>query len=222
MFPGKYKPTLGHFFIRLMEQKGLLLRNYTQNIDTLEREAGITSEKLVEAHGSFSDAHCIDCHKQHSLEHLKQSILNDESPRCSSCNGFVKPDIVFFGESLPERFFTLSKQDFRKCDLLIVAGTSLTVHPFASLINLVDEKCVRLLINREEVGKRPSPGSLEAMMAMFSGSSSRSGFLFDEPDNTRDAKWLGSIDDGVLELAKLLGWEEELKELANSYQSPML
>ena len=61
----------------------------------------------------------------------------------------VKPDIVFFGENLPERFFKCVRDDFKQCDLLIVLGTSLVVQPFASLIDRVGPHCPRLLINME-------------------------------------------------------------------------
>ena len=72
-------------------------------------------------------------------------------PRCTiaKCKGVVKPDIVFFGENLPERFFKCVREDFKQCDLLIVLGTSLVVQPFASLIDRVGPHCPRLLINME-------------------------------------------------------------------------
>ena len=67
----KTQPTFAHHFSKLLEDKGMLLRNYTQNIDTLERVAGVSGEKLVEAHGSFSGAHCIDCKKEHTIDEIK-------------------------------------------------------------------------------------------------------------------------------------------------------
>ena len=75
--------------------------------------------------------------------------------RCArdDCDALVKPDIVFFGENLPERFGEKASEDFPKCDLLIVAGTSLAVHPFAGLVGEVDEGTPRLLVNREKVGE---------------------------------------------------------------------
>ena len=74
-------------------------------------------------------------------------------PRCTiaKCKGVVKPDIVFFGENLPERFFKCVREDFKQCDLLIVLGTSLVVQPFASLIDRVGPHCPRLLINMEVI-----------------------------------------------------------------------
>lgn len=68
LYPGQYHPTSAHYFITLLATKGLLLRCYTQNIDGLEREAGITKDLLVEAHGSFTTAKCIDCAKEHNAD----------------------------------------------------------------------------------------------------------------------------------------------------------
>jgi NAD-dependent SIR2 family protein deacetylase len=59
-----FTPTLSHYFVKLLEDQGRLLRHYTQNIDTLERKAGIAGDKLVEAHGSFASAHCVGCKKE--------------------------------------------------------------------------------------------------------------------------------------------------------------
>jgi len=109
----------------------------------------------VEAHGAFHTGHCIDCRKEYSQAWIKERILVDkdeaEIPRCTraNCGGVVKPDIVFFGENLPERFFKCVTNDFKQCDLLIVLGTSLVVQPFASLIDRVGPHCPRLLINME-------------------------------------------------------------------------
>ena len=61
LYPGTYKPTLTHTFVRLLQDKGILLRCFTQNIDTLERMAGVKADKIVEAHGSFATSRCIDC-----------------------------------------------------------------------------------------------------------------------------------------------------------------
>jgi len=207
LFPGKYRPTPAHYFIRLLHEKGLLLRNFTQNIDTLEREAGIDGDKIVEAHGSFALCHCLQCRKEHSTEEYKVKLYSqdDPIPKCE-CGGLIKPDIVFFGESLPDRFWDLRKEDFPKCDLLIVIGTSLKVQPFCGLIADVSRSCVRLLINREEVGTEVDP------MALIFGRKT-SAFAFNKPHNWRDVKWLGDIQDGVEEFVKLLGWEQDYAKL---------
>lgn len=75
LYPGSFKPTICHYFIRLLEEKGMLLRHYTQNIDTLERVAGISGEKLVEAHGTFHTGHCLECRKEYPLEYMKGRFI---------------------------------------------------------------------------------------------------------------------------------------------------
>jgi len=132
MYPGNYKPTRGHYFLKLLEKKNLLQRVYTQNIDTLERVAGVSDDLLIEAHGSFNTAKCIKCKKEYSQQWVKKKIFNDEIPECTICgkNAYVKPDIVFFGEQLPEKFHDFSEKEFVDCDLLIIIGTSMNVKPF--------------------------------------------------------------------------------------------
>ena len=82
---------------------------FTQNIDTLERKAGVPAEKIVEAHGSFADQHCIDCGAAYPEDKRRDAISNKEIARCTKkkCNGLVKPDIVFFGESVSRDLGTL-------------------------------------------------------------------------------------------------------------------
>ena len=88
-----------------MHEKKLLLRNFTQNIDTLERLAGLDGDMIVEAHGSFASASCVDCHKAAEEEMVRAKVMQAQVARCVECNGLIKPDITFFGESLPPRFF---------------------------------------------------------------------------------------------------------------------
>lgn len=95
LYPGTFKPTPSHYFVKMLDQKGLLLRHYTQNIDTLERIAKIEGEKIVEAHGTFYTNHCLKCNKSYSMEWVKEEIFKDNVPTCTFCNAVVKPDIVF-------------------------------------------------------------------------------------------------------------------------------
>lgn len=143
LFPEQYLPTYTHYFIKLLNKKGILLRNYTQNIDGLERQAEIPDSRLVESHGTMSTCSCIQCSKPYKTEWFKKQILQSNSyfelldhvdaiPRCK-CGGLIKPDIVFFNEPLPQKFNWMSTADMASCDLLIVLGTSLSVQPFASI-----------------------------------------------------------------------------------------
>ncbi|KAM4795556.1 NAD-dependent protein deacetylase sirtuin-2 isoform 1-T1 [Rhinophrynus dorsalis] len=206
LYPGQFKPTVCHYFIRLLKEKGLLLRCYTQNIDTLERVAGLSSDDLVEAHGTFHSSHCVGtfCRAEYPLPWMKEKIFSDLIPKCEKCNNLVKPDIVFFGESLPSRFFSAIKSDFPKVDLLIVMGTSLQVQPFASLVSKVPSKTPRLLINKEKTGEGDPFFSLLGLGG---------GMDFDSEKAYRDVAWLGNCDDGCLALAEFLGWKAELEEL---------
>ncbi|KAK9809478.1 hypothetical protein WJX73_001974 [Symbiochloris irregularis] len=208
LFPGAFKPTPTHCFINLLAKKGLLQRCYTQNIDSLERQAGVDPDLIVAAHGNFDGAHCIDCGRERPIDQVKAAVLSGKPCRCSTCNGLVKPDIVFFGEGLPERFFRLTASDFDDCDLLIVLGTSLVVQPFASLVGQVGENTPRALINKEKV---TGGGGFSGLL---SGRGSSSSFNFGD-SNCRDALFLGDCDEGIWQLSRLLGWETELKGLVD-------
>ena len=111
-----------------MADKNLLMRIYTQNIDNLEELAGVPEDKLVECHGHFRTASCIECHRAADGQTVKKTIVDQgEVPKCDKCGGNVKPDIVFFGENLPSRFHNLLRNDIRKADLMLILGTSLQV-----------------------------------------------------------------------------------------------
>jgi NAD+-dependent protein deacetylase SIR2 len=186
LYPGKYRPTITHSFIRLLHDKGLLLKLFTQNIDCLEREAGVPDDKIVEAHGSFARQSCIECKQPYPEEDIKRHIAHKEIPRCHECKGLVKPEIVFFGEQLPAEFFR-NRDLPMQSDLCIVMGTSLTVQPFASLPGMARSWTPRLLINKERVG------------GLGSGAD--------------DVLLLGDCDDGVRKLAKACGWLDDLEKL---------
>ncbi|ORY53706.1 SIR2-domain-containing protein, partial [Rhizoclosmatium globosum] len=193
LYPGNFKPTVGHYFIKVLSEKKMLVRNFTQNIDTLERVAGIDESLLVEAHGSFATASCIGHFNASPLAPsdesfsfsptfsftppywVKKKVFEDEIPRCLDCGGLVKPDITFFGESLPTRLDDCLS-DLDDADAIIVMGSSLQVFPFALLPSLVRNTVPRLLINRELAGDFDEDGG-------FSGA---------------DATYLGTCDDGCL------------------------
>lgn len=105
----------------------------------------------------------------------------------------------------------LTPQDFHSCDLLIVLGTSLSVQPFASLVNRVPASCPRLLLNLESVGE------VEPARTRFASTSAAEGFDFEgvtsRKEGIRDVRFLGTSDEGVRQLAKALGWEGELDEM---------
>ncbi|ETN39924.1 uncharacterized protein HMPREF1541_06151 [Cyphellophora europaea CBS 101466] len=188
LYPGNFRPTVTHSFISLLHKKGRLLKLFTQNIDCLERQAGVPDDKIVEAHGSFAKQRCVECKTEYPDDQMKQRVAQKEVPHCvkKTCNGLVKPDIVFFGEALPEAFHQ-NRSLPATADLAIVMGTSLTVQPFASLPSFVSEETPRVLINLERVG----------------GLGSRSD----------DVLLLGDCDVGVRKFADAMGWRDELEAL---------
>ncbi|CAO1622499.1 unnamed protein product [Parajaminaea phylloscopi] len=231
LYPGNFAPTLTHYFLRLLDEKGKLLRIFTQNIDTLERIAGVPADRIVEAHGSFATSRCLRCQKEVEPDWIKELCMKGQVAHCpeAACQkksadgkgGLVKPDIVFFGEGLPSRFFS-QLDDLKQADLLITMGTSLQVHPFASLIDRVRPSCPRLLINLERVGDiggEDQPGgssTLRGLGTLFR----ESGFDFDglavgrkNKDKIRDVFFQGRTDEGVRILAKECGWEKDLDKL---------
>lgn len=188
LYPGKFLPSKFHYFIRLCQEKNLLKRCYTQNIDTLERIAGVNDELVVEAHGSFVANHCINCKHAMDTETLKK-LMKITIPTCPKCDSYVKPDIVFFGEALPVKFFDCWDEDVEDIDLAVIAGTSLAVYPFASLPAEVAKKSQRMLINRELCGD------------------------FETYPRKSDVVLLEDCDAIAQKLCKLLDWEDELLEL---------
>ncbi|KAH9936341.1 DHS-like NAD/FAD-binding domain-containing protein [Fomitopsis serialis] len=184
LLPGRFRPTATHSFVRLLNDHKFLHTCFTQNIDTLERRAGVPGNKIVEAHGSFASQHCIECSTEYDGEKMRQALKTGEIARCPECDGLVKPDIVFFGEALPQLFHQ-SVPNLRNADLLFVIGTSLTVQPFASLASLVPAHCPRVLINLDPVG--------------------------DFGNRSDDVICLGRCDEVVRDLCKELGWGDELE-----------
>ncbi|KRY23264.1 NAD-dependent protein deacetylase sirtuin-3, mitochondrial [Trichinella patagoniensis] len=184
LFPGNHKPNEVHYFIRLLQEKDLLLRVYTQNID----DAGINHNMIVEAHGSFRCGKCTQCSKKVSFIEVQDVVRRKEVPLCQRCRGVIKPDVVFFGEMLPLRFMKYVN-DIPSADLLIVMGTSLEVYPFAGIIDLVKHTTPRLLINKIAVGQ------------------------FSENPRQNDYIYEGDVVKGILELCKLLHWTNDLTAL---------
>lgn len=143
MLPLGFEPNITHRVLAKWEEAGKLSAVVTQNIDGLHQRAG--SKKVYELHGSVLRNYCTRCGKFHSAEFIKES---DGIPRCD-CGGIVKPDVVLYEESLDQNTIEKSVMAIYNADMLIVAGTSLTVYPAAGLINYYQGKRL-VLINRDE------------------------------------------------------------------------
>lgn len=205
IFPSNFSPSNTHMFIKHLEEKGTLLRNYTQNIDTLEKISEIS--KVVHCHGSFDQATCQVCRDKVDGNYIRDKIMASEIPYCDKCsnNGFLKeglsaddentpqpilkPDIVFFGENLPDEFDRLIEQDREEADLMIVIGSSLKVAPVADLVGYIPHHVPLILINREPVFHL---------------------------HHSIDIHLLGYCDQIVEELSRRLGWDVPLKKKSDS------
>jgi len=126
------RPNAAHEAIVELERLGRLNCVITQNIDNLHQRAGNGPANVLELHGNMRWIRCLDCGKRYPIaEILQRNGESEEVPVCGSCAGILKPDVIFFGEALPEE--TLQEATWRasRCDLLIVVGSSLVVYPAA-------------------------------------------------------------------------------------------
>lgn len=143
MLPLGFEPNITHKKLAQWEQEGRLAAVVTQNIDGLHQKAG--SQTVWELHGSVLRNYCQECGKFHTAEFIKNS---DGVPKCE-CGGIVKPDVVLYEEPLNQKVVEASLEAICAADLLIVAGTSLTVYPAAGLINYYRGNRL-VLINRDK------------------------------------------------------------------------
>ena len=203
----KWKATLSHWFMKFLDEEGLLKRVFTQNIDGLDYQTGIRRELVTNVHGSIANVSCEGCGRRMSFDAFCDKVrsqikdiykVDPSAPEtsteihCPSCNQpLVKPSTVLFGSSLPREFFK-QLPELTEADLLIVAGTSLQVSPANSVVNEVSDKCVRLIVNKEPVGE---------MLGVRYGEAA-----------VQDV-WTGEMtcDEAFLELMKMLGWQEKLR-----------
>ena len=134
------KPNRTHYYLAALEKQGKLSCVITQNIDGLHQMAG--SQNVVELHGSVLRNYCMKCHKFYDVH----KVLESDVPYCD-CGGMIKPDVVLYEESLKEEDIDRAIYEIANADLLIVAGTSLSVYPAAGMIRYFRGKHL-VLINK--------------------------------------------------------------------------
>jgi NAD-dependent deacetylase len=121
------KPNSGHISIAELEKYFPEVVVVTQNIDNLHRRAGST--KIYELHGNIERNYCINCRTFYNAQDF---LSENKTPRCK-CGGLIRPDVVWFGELLPEDEFSASETAAEKCDICFVVGTSAVVYPAAQI-----------------------------------------------------------------------------------------
>ena len=140
-------PNPAHIALAKLEEAGRIRSIVTQNIDALHHKAG--SKKVIEMHGTLRTLSCTQCFRQaDATQYLKAFVEQGELPHCTACNGLMKPDVILFGEQLPQRAWYDAQRECRQCDLILVAGSSLEVLPVAGLpMQAIDRGAHLVILN---------------------------------------------------------------------------
>lgn len=136
------RPNKAHKALVRLERQGKLKAIITQNIDNLHQEAG--SKCVIELHGSVFRNYCMDCGKKFNIEYI---AAQEGVPHCDRCGGIVRPDIVLYEENLEHANVDNAIKAVKKCDLMIIAGTSLTVYPAATFAQFLKHDRI-VIINK--------------------------------------------------------------------------
>lgn len=137
------KPNITHKYLKKLEDSGKLKAIITQNIDGLHTKAG--NKKVYEIHGTIYKNYCLNCNKEYDANYVFKS---NGIPKCK-CGGLIKPNVVLYGEMLPEDEYMNSLKAISNADMLLVLGTSLTVYPASSMINYFKGKYL-VIINKDK------------------------------------------------------------------------
>ena len=140
-------PNAAHRALTGLENAGYIHSVLTQNIDMLHQKAGTTH--VVELHGTLRTLSCTHCFQQvDSMPYLRPFVEQGEIPHCLYCGALLKPDVILFGEQLPQRAWFEAQRESRACDLMLVAGSSLEVMPVAGLpMQALDRGAHLVIIN---------------------------------------------------------------------------
>ena len=148
---GEVKPNRGHIMLAGLVQSGKCPAIITQNIDGLHQEAGVPDDKVIEVHGNARHANCTFCGTRHEIAECRAMLeKTGKAPTCRECGSVVKSAVVMFGEAMPERTFKRAVTLAESCELFLAMGTSLVVHPAASLpVHALRNGAKLVIINRE-------------------------------------------------------------------------
>lgn len=136
------EPNRGHTALKELEDMGKLKAVITQNIDGLHQMAG--SQKVIEVHGTYKTATCLGCGRKFTEDEVFTFLEN--IPLCPDCSSIIKPDVVMFGEALPQKPFSEAVKLSQKADVMIAAGTSLEVYPASHLVLITKSNKGRIII----------------------------------------------------------------------------
>ncbi len=157
---GDKRPNAAHDVLAELERRGLLEGVITQNIDRLHRAAG--SRNVVEVHGSIETSICRSCNASYGIDEVDGLFGEGGVAECASCAGPVKPDVVLFGEMLPEAAMRQAQELAARAELMLCVGSSLVVHPVAGLPEVTRACGGRLVI----VTKSATPYDEDAVLKL--------------------------------------------------------
>ena len=148
------QPNLAHLAIAEMERLGKLDCVITQNIDGLHFKAGNSAEKVIELHGTAMHVSCLHCQKRYNRDAIQERIKEGvKAPTCDDCGGPLKPATISFGQAMPEKETQEAYHRSSRCDLFMVIGSSLVVHPAASMPLIAKQNGAKLVI----INRDPTP-----------------------------------------------------------------
>ena len=146
-----YLPNDGHKAIAQIINSKYYGHCITQNIDNLHQHGGLLDSQVTEIHGNATYALCLDCKKRFTLAAIHKDYINSkEPPSCDECEGIIKTATISFGQPMPEKEMMTAQSEASKCDLCIVAGSSLVVFPAASIPLYAKEQGAKLIIINNE------------------------------------------------------------------------
>ena len=160
------QPNPSHYALAELESIGILKCIITQNIDGLHEKAG--SKNVVEFHGSAFKLRCIECGERYPRSDFDLASMKERGqlpPLCKRCGSALKPDVVYFTEPIPRDIMARSLKEVRKCDVMLVCGTSLVVYPAAELPRLAKRKVPPATII--EVNLEPTPATFDGTSDYF-------------------------------------------------------
>ena len=157
---GSKRPNPAHKVLAELEERGLVDAVVTQNIDRLHGAAG--SRRVIEVHGSIETSSCLDCGESYGLEAVDSLFTEEGVALCASCSGRVKPDVVLFGEMLPDAAMEEATALCGRADLILCVGSSLEVYPVAGLPSIALNRGATLAI----VTKGPTPYDRDAAVKL--------------------------------------------------------
>jgi NAD-dependent deacetylase len=140
------QPGRGHAALARLFQSGKLSHIITQNIDGLHQASGVPSKRIIELHGNGTYAHCLDCGGRHELHDVRLVIADAGAPPTCACGGIVKSATISFGQAMPREAMQRARNATLACDLFLVIGSSLVVHPAASFPLIAKDNGARLVI----------------------------------------------------------------------------